>query len=183
MSMNRRDFLQVLAVAAAGGLSLHSNPSEAAKAATMAAAGGSGATNSTRRRGGRRCPASSGSQASRVVTRGIIGAWPRPAQGPLRDQGTLGRQAHLQVRVARDGTAAQQQFVELPASGRLVARILSQAHQLQAMAFRAQALHQTLQGQRRAIDIGRIGLGDHRDAQAAPVRGQFVNHDGVRGGA
>jgi sulfur-oxidizing protein SoxB len=33
MSMNRRDFLQVLAVAAAGGLSLHSNPSEAAKAA------------------------------------------------------------------------------------------------------------------------------------------------------
>ena len=34
MSMNRRDFLQVLAVAAAGGLSLHSNPSEAAKAAT-----------------------------------------------------------------------------------------------------------------------------------------------------
>ena len=33
MSMNRRDFLQVLAVAAAGGLSLHSNPSEAARAA------------------------------------------------------------------------------------------------------------------------------------------------------
>ena len=33
MSMNRRDFLQVLAVAAAGGLALHSNPSEAAKAA------------------------------------------------------------------------------------------------------------------------------------------------------
>ena len=96
---------------------------------------------------------------------------------PLAHQHLFGRQPHAQARVAGDGHAGGQQLIRI---GRalLIKDGLRRSDQLQPMPPGAQALDHPRQGEGDAIDLGRVGLGDHGDAHG---RGPVVEGFDVQG--
>ena len=101
-----------------------------------------------------------------------------PLQAPALQQGAERRQPQLQLRIARDRQARHQHFIKAHAvlcgAGDLGA-MLSRAYQLQIVAAVAQPLDQPRDSHRHAIDLGRVGLGHHGQAQRWPCRRQIVD--------
>jgi hypothetical protein len=56
----------------------------------------------------------------------------------------------------------------------LVFGVLPRTDQLHLVVARLQAAHQAADGHRHAVDFGRIGFRDHRDAQLRPPRRQVL---------
>jgi hypothetical protein len=95
-----------------------------------------------------------------------------PLEAPAPHQRALGGQSHLQLRVARDGQAAQQHLGESRMHRRDIVAVLARANQLQLVSALTQALDHARNAARHAVDLRRVGFRDHRDAQVA-VGGRF----------
>ena len=98
-----------------------------------------------------------------------------PLLRPKIDQGAFGRQAHAQMRIARDRQAPKQHFVQ---ARRLVATgigTLARPDQTDVVIAPLQSLHHLRCGERHAIDFRRVGFGDDRNPQRASRGRQIID--------
>ena len=100
----------------------------------------------------------------------------RPARAPQLPQRGSGRQSQLQVGIARDSEARQQDLLQIGGEGGRIAFTLARPDQLDLVIAPAQAIDHVLDGQGDAVDLGRVGFRDYRHASARdehPERGSF----------
>ena len=95
----------------------------------------------------------------------------RPLQRPQLLQRAPGRQAHLELWVARDRQAAHQHFGKALFLQGGIALVLARPQQLQLVAAVVQAVDHARNGGGHTVDFGRVGFTDHCHTQRT-ARGQ-----------
>ncbi len=105
-----------------------------------------------------------------------------PLHLPQPRQGGLGGQPHLQALVARDGHPGLEHLLETRGPVRLVGGALARADELDVVLAGVHGAHHALQGHGHAVDLGRVGLGNHRQSQGTMLGGQVLENEGVHGG-
>ena len=98
---------------------------------------------------------------------------------PEAAQRVAGGQAETQARIAGNGQAGREHLREVETSGGRFQPALARPDQLYAVAAPTQAGHQMGEGQRDAVDLGRVGFGDDRYVQRgyrAMFAGMLASH-------
>ena len=100
---------------------------------------------------------------------------------PLANEHAFGREAHFQVRVARDRHAASQQLVEPANQCGMFGSVLAGPDQLDFMISFAQTINEATQGDRHAIDFWWVSLRYDGKAQGLSACRQLFDAYGIHG--
>ena len=101
----------------------------------------------------------------------------RAPQRPQLDQRAAGGQAKLEMLVSGNRQPAREDFLETFHVERRIAGVLARPDELDSMTQPQQSIHKPPCGHRHPVDLGRIGLGNHRDTQLAHGRAEALETD------